>query len=122
MRIFHTPNLVRQLYALQDLEVFMSFPVYLVLDFCVHVVSTVLCFVFWQRYISITSTVVAFVFHRSWSVVNSGGKSIYLPGDSVYKNKDLPWWGWPVIYTGESTVLILATIASFAIRSEIVFY
>jgi len=108
----HSPNLCKALYEVQDLENIMEYRTYVKLDIFIHILCTSFICALWFEHITLETTILAFIFHRSWSFVNSGGKTVYLPGDSVYQMTPLPWWGWPVIYTGESTVLVLTYIFS----------
>ena len=116
--MYHTPNLVRQLYLLEKFDKHIPFWAYLVLDIGVHVGCTTLVYVVWYKHITFMTTVFAFCFHREWSLVNSNGKTIYLNGDCIYKFKSLPSWGWPTIYVGESCVLIIGMCLACWLRGD----
>lgn len=106
---YNSPPLSLQLYRSQNLEEFMSYPFYVVLDTMIHLFFTAFIFHFWNKHITIFNGISAFIFHRIWSIVNSNFTSIYFNGDEVYKIKIEPFWKWRVVYTGEALVIILVT-------------
>jgi len=107
------PHLSRQLYIAQELESLMPFSTYVVLDTFVHMFIPIFTFYHWHVHITITGTIVAYLFHRYWSLLNSDFTTPYLVGDKIYNVKEVKWWGWPTIYAGEASMLVLGTILAF---------
>jgi hypothetical protein len=107
--IHHKPNLVRQLYTVQGLQSYMSFPMYVAIDISIHVGCTTLVYFVWYKHITLATSLCAYCFHREWSLVNSERQTMFLHGDIIYQNKAMPTWVWSVIYGGEGMVLILST-------------
>jgi len=116
--IQNEPHLTRQLYIAQELESIMSFSTYILLDTIVHVFLPIFTFYNWHPHVTISGTIVAFFFHRYWSLLNSDFTSLYLVGDKIYNVKEVKWWGWPIIYAGESSMLVIGTILAFYLRDE----
>lgn len=114
--MYHKPNLVRQLYTVQALTKYISFPMYVAIDISIHVGCTTLVYAYWHKHINVATTICAYYFHREWSLVNSEGSTLYLRGDYIYKNKLMPTWVWPVIYVGEATVLLLGTALAYRLQ------
>jgi hypothetical protein len=110
------PHLMREFYVSQELENIMTFPTYVLLDTSIHVCVPVYMFYNWHSYVTVGGTIIAFLFHRFWSLVNSNFTSFYLVGDKIYNLKEVIWWGWPIIYASEATVLILGTILAFYLQ------
>ena len=107
-------SMSKQLFYHNNMDEFMSYPVFLFFDIATHVgvVSTVAYF--WWKHVTPASTILSFLVHRLWSWTYSrGSTTFYTDVHLVYGfRKKMPMWSFYLLYGSEFAIMTYAMMTT----------
>ena len=108
-----TPTLTEQFYEKSWKLQGFSYSAFIVIDIMIHIFGCFSIYLLWKDSITVGSTCLAFIFHRLWSFVNSGGKTLYYQADIVYNfKKRVPVSCWIAVYGVENLICLAFLLIS----------
>lgn len=106
---YKTYLVVDMYYADPEIKKYVKFNTFLILDIILHLIIPITNIYLFNDYMNVYSVLSGYILVRYWHYYYSPDNRIYSCPVDIYKfnNKNIPYWLWVVIWSIETTTILL---------------